>query len=119
MKLFVINSPYWFWTMRPQGAKYYNDVQVPQSLDPLDEHHTYFYYQFLKFKLVDEVIIYSNRKILDHEQGIPSELEFECGKMKVLYDPTYKMIATEQDQLLYCRHRLESTNFFPQHIQII
>ena len=104
--------------MRPQGSKYYNDIKMPQSLDPLDEHHTYFYYQFLKSNLVDEVIIYSGREKLDHEQGIPSEFEFRGGTMKVLYDPTYKMAASEQDQLLYCRHHLEKTNLFPQHIQI-
>ena len=118
MKLFVFNTPYWFWTMRPKKSKYH-DNGGPQSLDPLDEHHTYFLYQFLKSNLVDEVIIYSNREELDHQQGIPSELEFREGKMRVSYDLTYKMAHYERSQLLYCRHRLETTKLFPQHTQII
>lgn len=110
MKLFVLRGVYWYWVMRPKDSS-----GKPFSTDPLDEHHTYFYYHLLKSNVVDEVIIYSDRKENDEKQKIPPLLNFPEGKMRIIYNFDFKEVHESKGHLIYCRDQLSETNQFPQH----
>lgn len=114
MKLYVIDSPYWFWSMRPQGE---NQDKKRKSSDPLDEHHTFFYYQFLRCGLVDEVVVYdSHRCELNSHQDIPVLLEFPEGNIRVEYDSEKKEVSSTISQLVYCRQHQKER--YSQHIRL-
>lgn len=60
------------------------------SLDPLDDCHTYIYYLFLKYGLVDEVLIYSSRHLLDKSENILSSYQTPYGSMRIIYGTDYE-----------------------------
>ena len=112
MKLFVLSkSLYWRWILRPIDSN--SDKRF--SSDPLDEHHTYFYYLLLKYGVVDEVIVYSDRKKKNILHKIPDRLDFPEGKMRISYDLSYAEIRESSNQLIYCRDHVDDARLFPQH----
>lgn len=118
-------APYWHWSMRPQKAaprdEELTSFSGPQSSDPLDEHHTYLYHLFLKYGVVDEVLIYSKRKARDEKQGIPDRFEFYGKPMRLVYgDEFLRQLQREKAQIFYARERFNFDRIrYPQHVQIV
>jgi len=118
MKLFVVGSPYWYWSMRPRECAETGHV-TNQSDDPLDEHHSYFYHLFLKYGVVDEVVIYSERKTFDGIQHIPDHVACAGGVMRLDYDLDHNELKSSPKSLVYCRHNLPKVRQFGDHFRII
>jgi hypothetical protein len=104
--------------MRPHKTKKEREYKI-RSLDPLDEHHTYFYHLFLKYNIVDEVVIYSTRRQQDQTANLPTNLEFFGKPMRIEYDKTFAELRAGKDQLLFCRQFFHNIIPFMQHVCLI
>ena len=81
MKLYVINSP----SFMQNHVSHTNGDTLTPIEDPLSEHFTFMYYNFIKYGLVDEVIIFPrDGQHRDHKGDFPYEINVDGSKKIII-----------------------------------
>ena len=112
MKLYALNTPCW--------SDYDTQNTAGMSLikDKLSDHFTFMYYNFLKYGLVDEVIIFLENKRI--ERGIKDEVfKTDFGKMKILPASKIHEMSLEENQYVYCWSKWEECQRLSNNFVIV
>lgn len=95
MKLYTLNTPCWS-DYDAQNTK--GDSLINKKLS---DHFTFMNFNFMKYGLVDEVLIFLDRKRI--ERGIlEPNFKTEFGNMRIIDKREVSNIALEENQIVYC-----------------
>ena len=101
MKLYVINAPSF---MQNHVAHTNGDTLTPME-DPLSEHFTYLYANFLKFGLVDEVVLFPREgHHQNHKDEVLQQIEVDEKKITVSWakdEKMYEIVNKTSDDYVY------------------
>ena len=95
MKLYALNTPCW--------SDYDSANTAGKNLikDKLSDHFTFMYYNFMKYGLVDEVLIFLEDKRI--KRGIEEDVfKTEYGNMKIISSSNIKDLDLDDNQYVYC-----------------
>ena len=112
MKLYSLNTPCW--------SDYDSKNTAGSSLihDPLSDHFTFMFYNFMKYGLVDEVIVFLEEKRI--KRGIVnSRIETDAGNMTIIPAAQIPNIDLEKDQIVYCWSRWEECHQLKDNFVIV
>lgn len=101
--LYVINSPCWT-EIAPSGLNNSNMFS-----NELSENFTFFYYNLMKFGLVNKVIIFVQDKRWRSDNSIKKKLMTEYGELEIRHDINkFKEINSDQEMnYVYCWSNIE------------
>jgi glycosyltransferase involved in cell wall biosynthesis len=104
--LYVINSPCWT-EISPAGLN--NSTMFS---DELSENFTFFYYNLMKFGLVEKVIIFVENKRWRNDHNIKKKITTKYGDLEIRRDnDKFKVINSDREMnLVFCWSNIEECN---------
>tara|TARA_Y100000591_G_C21826547_1_gene697010 strand:- start:149 stop:1213 length:1065 start_codon:yes stop_codon:yes gene_type:complete len=112
VKLYSLNTPCW----SDYDSK--NTAGSELIKDPLSDHFTFMFYNFMKFGLVDDVTIFLEEKRI--KRGITSKVfETEYGKMKIEPSSNISNMQLEENQFVYAWSKWEECESLKNNFVIV
>ena len=104
--LYVINSPCWT-EISPSGLNNSNMFS-----NELSENFTFFYYNLMKFGLVEKVIIFVEEKRWRNDKNIKKKITTEYGTLEIRKDTKKFQVINSDDQMnfVFCWSNIEECN---------